>query len=54
MLVAPFDGIFGWYLQNQSEAPVTIKLDLAGFYQLIPPGEYGNEAGIKATPRSAN
>jgi hypothetical protein len=54
MLVAPFDGIFGWYLQNQSEASVTVNLNLGGFYQLIPPGEYGNEAGIKATPRSAN
>jgi hypothetical protein len=54
MLVAPFDGIFGWYLQNQSEKPVTVKLDLGGFYELIPPGEYGNEAGIKAAARSAN
>jgi hypothetical protein len=54
MLVAPFDGIFGWYLQNQSERSVTIKLDMSGFYELIAPGEYGNEAGIKATVRSAD
>jgi hypothetical protein len=53
MLVAPFDGIFGWYLQNQSERPVTVTLNLSGFYVLIPPGEYGNEAGIRAAGRSA-
>jgi hypothetical protein len=54
MLVAPFDGIYGWYLQNQSEKPVSVKLNLSGFYELIAPGEYGNEAGIKANGRSAD
>jgi hypothetical protein len=47
-LVAPFDGVFGWYLQNQSEKPVVVHLKISGFYALVPPGEYGNEAGIEA------
>lgn len=47
-LVAPFDGVFGWYLQNQSEKPLVVHLKISGFYTLVPPGEYGNEAGIEA------
>jgi hypothetical protein len=47
-LVAPFDGVFGWYLQNQSEKPVVVHLKISGFYTLVPSGEYGNEAGIEA------
>jgi hypothetical protein len=47
-LIAPIPGVHGWYLQNQSDKPVVVKLKLSGFYELVPPGEYGNEAGIKA------
>jgi hypothetical protein len=47
-LVAPFEGVFGWYLQNQSEKPVVVHLKISGFYDLVPPGEYGNNAGIEA------
>jgi hypothetical protein len=47
-LVAPFEGVFGWYLQNQSEKPVVVHLKISGFYDLVPPGEYGNQAGIEA------
>jgi hypothetical protein len=50
-LVAPFDGVFGWYLQNQSEKPVIVHLKISGFYDLVPPGEYGNVAGIEANTR---
>ena len=46
-LVAPFDGIHGWYFQNQSDKKVTVHLKLSGFYELIPPGEYGNEGKIE-------
>ena len=35
-LVAPFDGIHGWYLQNQSDKAVRVKLRIAGFYALRP------------------
>lgn len=35
-VAAQFDGIHGWYLQNQSEQPVTVQLRLAGFYQMRP------------------
>ncbi len=47
-LTAPFDGIQGWQFSNSSEKPVVVKLRLAGFYELIPPGEAGNEAGVIA------
>jgi hypothetical protein len=33
-IVAPFDGIHGWYLQNQAERPVVVHLKLSGFYQV--------------------
>jgi hypothetical protein len=33
-IVAPFDGIHGWYLQNQAERPVVVHLKLSGFYQM--------------------
>ena len=35
-LIAPWPGIHGWYWQNKSEAPVTVRLSIAGFYELIP------------------
>ena len=50
VLIAPIQGVHGWYLQNQSVKPVIVHLKLSGFYELVPPGEYGNEAGIKARP----
>ena len=33
-VVAQFDGIDGWYLQNQSEQPVIMHLKLSGFYEM--------------------
>jgi hypothetical protein len=47
-LTAPFDGIQGWQFSNSSERPVVVRLRLAGFYELIPAGQPGNEAGIVA------
>jgi hypothetical protein len=47
-LTAPFDGIHGWYFQNQSVNPVVVRVKLSGFYDLIPLGEAGNEARILA------
>ena len=38
-LVAPFEGIHGWYLQNQSVKPVVVHLKLSGFYELLPGGK---------------
>jgi hypothetical protein len=38
-IVAPFDGIHGWYLQNQAERPVVVHLQISGFYEL-PPDPY--------------
>jgi hypothetical protein len=37
-LVAPFDGVHGWYFQNSGEEAVVVRLRVAGFYELIPEG----------------
>lgn len=52
-LTAPFDGIQGWQFSNSSEKPVVVKLRLAGFYDLVPAGQPGNEAGIVANVPAA-
>jgi hypothetical protein len=39
-LIAPWQGIHGWYWQNKSGAPVTVRLRMSGFYELIP-GQVG-------------
>jgi hypothetical protein len=35
-LIAPWQGEHGWYWQNKSADPVTVRLRLAGFYELAP------------------
>jgi hypothetical protein len=35
-LVAPFTGIHGWYLRNDGEEPILVRLKVAGFYELLP------------------
>src|SRR5262249_54747130 len=35
-LIAPWEGIHGWYWQNQSDARVVVRLRMAGFYELVP------------------
>ena len=47
-LTAPFAGIHGWYFLNTSERPVTVRLKVTGFFEPIPPGAPGNEAGLSA------
>jgi hypothetical protein len=34
-LIAPFTGIHGWYLRNDAEAPIVVRLKVAGFYELL-------------------
>ena len=36
-LVAPFEGIHGWYFQNQADNEVKVLLKLSGFYELQAP-----------------
>jgi len=48
VLTAPIPGVHGWYLQNRSTKPLIVHLKLSGFYELVPPGQYGNQAGIVA------
>ncbi len=52
-LTAPFDGIQGWQFSNSGDDAVIVKLRLAGFYELIPSGEAGNEAGVIANVPAA-
>lgn len=33
-LIAPFEGTHGWFFQNRSMGPATVRLKLAGFYEL--------------------
>jgi hypothetical protein len=35
LLVAPFKGIHGWYLRNDSDENITVRLEVAGYYELI-------------------
>jgi hypothetical protein len=35
-LVAPFTGIHGWYLRNDTEDSIVVRLKVAGFYELLP------------------
>ncbi len=35
-MTAAFDGIHGWYLKNDTNRPVVVRLTVAGFYQVIP------------------
>lgn len=50
-LVAPIDGVHGWYWENRSKNLIVIQLKTAGFYELISPGDVGNKARI--VPSSA-
>jgi hypothetical protein len=34
-LVAPFSGIHGWYLKSTYDRPIVVRLNVAGFYELI-------------------
>jgi hypothetical protein len=46
-MTAPFDGIFGWYFKNHAEDPVIVRVEIEGFYRLVPPGEPGNEFNVR-------
>jgi hypothetical protein len=48
VFTALIPGVHGWYLQNRSARPLVVHLKLSGFYELVPPGQYGNQAGIVA------
>jgi hypothetical protein len=52
-LSAPFDGIQGWYFLTSADKPIVIRLKISGFYELIPPGETGNEKRIIANVPAA-
>ena len=34
-LIAPFDGIHGWYWVNLRDKPIVIRLRVSGYYQII-------------------
>lgn len=33
-MVAPFDGIHGWYFSNETDQDISIELTVSGFYEL--------------------
>lgn len=33
--IAPFDGTHGWYWENRSKSPVTVKVDVTGFQEAL-------------------
>ena len=33
-LVAPFDGVHGWYFSNETDSDINITLSLSGFYTI--------------------
>ncbi len=35
VLTAPFTGIHGWYLKNEADKPIVVRLKVAGFYELL-------------------
>jgi hypothetical protein len=35
VLTAPFTGIHGWYLRNDGDEPIVVRLKVAGFYELL-------------------
>jgi hypothetical protein len=35
-MTAAFDGNHGWYLKNDTDRAVVVRLTVAGFYQVIP------------------
>jgi hypothetical protein len=35
VLVAPFSGIHGWYLRNDGDKAIVVRLKVAGFYELL-------------------
>jgi len=36
-LVAPFDGVHGWYFSNETDSDISITLSLSGFYTIPDP-----------------
>ena len=46
-MTAPLEGIFGWYFRNHAPDPIILRLEIEGYYSLIPPGEPGNEFRIR-------
>ena len=46
-LTAPFPGIHGWFFKNHAPDPITVHLEVRGFYTLVPPGEPGNDFKLK-------
>lgn len=52
-LMAPFAGIHGWFFSNGGLDPVTVRVTISGFYELIPAGEDGNLANASPLPAPA-
>lgn len=49
-MTAPFTGVHGWLFKNDSGKPVTVKLTIAGFYELRPMRETMGLVGADYQP----
>jgi hypothetical protein len=49
-LVAPYDGLWGWYLQNQTDRPVVVKMRIAGYYEIATREEIAAAAAAVPPP----
>ncbi len=52
-LTAPIDGIYGWYFRNHAVDPIILRLEIEGFYELVPPGQPGNEGRLSPVDPNA-
>jgi hypothetical protein len=50
-LIAPYDGLWGWYLQNQSGGSVVVRLQIAGYYEIATQAEIAAFAAAMPKPK---
>jgi hypothetical protein len=50
-LIAPYDGLWGWYLQNQSAGPVVVRLKIAGYYEIATQEEIAAASAARPPPK---
>jgi hypothetical protein len=50
-LIAPYDGLWGWYLQNQSGGPVVVRLRIAGYYEIATQEEIAAASAAMPPPK---
>lgn len=49
-LVAPYDGLWGWYLQNQTDHAVVVRMKVAGYYEIASQEDIAKAAAAVPPP----